>query len=235
MSASTAGLDGWGPVRAPSRVGFPGGETPLPLAASEIDTIVGDFARSARLLQQAGVQGVEVHGSHGWLVGQFLSPFYNRREDAYGGDLAGRCRLALEIGRAIRAAVGPGYPVGLTLTYDELIGAAGITPDDTLAQLEILSSAGVFDFFDLSIGSSTRASHDRSDGDFRGVLASVRRAGEGRRPRPGGGLRRRRASWTRGWRPVRSAMGTPTSWRCRARTSPIPISSRRRARGGSPT
>ncbi|UGS36008.1 NAD(P)/FAD-dependent oxidoreductase [Capillimicrobium parvum] len=159
VSSSTAGLDGWGPVRAPSRVGIPGGETPLPLTTAEIETIVADFARSARLVQQAGVHGVEVHGSHGWLVGQFLSPFYNRREDAHGGDVAGRCRLALEIGRAIRGAVGPGFPVGLTLTYDELIGAAGITPDDTLAQLEILSSAGVYDFFDVSIGSSHSEHH----------------------------------------------------------------------------
>ncbi|HVW45980.1 MAG TPA: NAD(P)-binding protein [Solirubrobacterales bacterium] len=151
--SSTAGLEGWRPVRGPSRIGAPGGETPLPLGAGEIEAIVADFARSARHVKEGGLDGVEIHGAHGWLVGQFLSPFYNRREDRYGGTVGNRCRLALEIGRAIRAAVGPEFPLGIALTYDEMIGAAGITEEETLAQIEVFLAAGVFDFFDLSIGS----------------------------------------------------------------------------------
>jgi 2,4-dienoyl-CoA reductase-like NADH-dependent reductase (Old Yellow Enzyme family)/ribulose 1,5-bisphosphate synthetase/thiazole synthase len=151
--SSTAGLGGWQPVRGPSRVGSPGGETPLPLSAGEIETIVADFARSARHVKEGGLDGVEIHGAHGWLLAQFLSPFYNRREDQYGGTVANRCRFAVEVGRAIRAEVGPDFPLGIALTYDERIGAAGITEDDTLAQLDVLLAAGVFDFFDLSIGS----------------------------------------------------------------------------------
>jgi 2,4-dienoyl-CoA reductase-like NADH-dependent reductase (Old Yellow Enzyme family) len=151
--SSTAGLNGWRPVRGPSRIGSPGGETPLPLSAGEIEAIVADFARSARHVKEGGLDGVEIHGAHGWLLGQFLSPFYNRREDEYGGTVANRCRFAVEVGRAIRAEVGPDFPLGIALTYDERIGAAGITEDDTLAQLDVLLAAGVFDFFDLSIGS----------------------------------------------------------------------------------
>ena len=150
--SSTLGLDGWGPVRAPSRFLSPDGETPQPLETDEIAQLVRDFARSARNLQEGGVHGVEVHGAHGWLVGQFLSPFYNRRDDGYGGSVEARCRLALEIGTAIRREVGVEFPVGLALTYDECIGAAGITLDETLAQLDVLARAGIFDFFDLSIG-----------------------------------------------------------------------------------
>jgi 2,4-dienoyl-CoA reductase-like NADH-dependent reductase (Old Yellow Enzyme family) len=150
---STAGLGGWQPVRGPSRIGSPGGETPLPLSAGEIEAIVADFARSARHVKEGGLDGVEIHGAHGWLLAQFLSPFYNRREDQYGGTVANRCRFAVEVGRAIRAEVGPDFPLGIALTYDERIGAAGITEDDTLAQLDVLLAAGVFDFFDLSIGS----------------------------------------------------------------------------------
>jgi 2,4-dienoyl-CoA reductase-like NADH-dependent reductase (Old Yellow Enzyme family)/thioredoxin reductase len=150
--ASTLGLNGWGPVRAPSRVLSPDGETPQPLEPDEIAQLVRDFARSARNLQEGGVHGIEVHGAHGWLVGQFLSPFYNRRDDGYGGTVEARCRLALEIGAAIRRAVGDELPVGLALTYDECIGPAGITLDQTLAQLEVLADAGIYDFFDLSIG-----------------------------------------------------------------------------------
>ena len=150
--ASTAGIDDWGPVRAPSRVPAPGGEVPLPLEEPELDLIAADFARSARHVREGGLDGVEVHGAHGWLVGQFLSPFFNRRDDGYGGDVESRCRFALEVGRAIRAEVGDDFPVGLALTYDEVIGDAGITTDDTEAQLDVLAAAGVYDFFDLSIG-----------------------------------------------------------------------------------
>jgi 2,4-dienoyl-CoA reductase-like NADH-dependent reductase (Old Yellow Enzyme family) len=150
--SSTAGLAGWGPVRGPSAIGAPGGETPRPLGKGEIDQIVADFARSARHVKAGGLDGVEIHGAHGWLICQFLSPFYNRREDEYGGSVENRCRLALEIGRAIRAEVGPDFPLGIALTYDEKIGAAGITEEDTLAQLEVFCAAVVFDFFDLSIG-----------------------------------------------------------------------------------
>jgi 2,4-dienoyl-CoA reductase-like NADH-dependent reductase (Old Yellow Enzyme family) len=150
--SSTAGLSGWSPVRGPSRIGAPGGETPLPLSAGEIDAIVADFATSARHVKEGGLDGVEIHGAHGWLVGQFLSPFYNHRDDEYGGSVENRCRFALEVGRAIRAEVGPEFPLGIALTYDEMIGDQGIHEDDTLAQLEVFLADGAFDFFDISLG-----------------------------------------------------------------------------------
>ena len=103
---STGGLEGWGPLRGPSRVPAPGGEPPLPLDEADLAQLAADHARSAAIVKAGGLDGVEVHGAHGWLVGQFLSPFYNHREDAYGGSVENRCRLALELGRAIRAEVG---------------------------------------------------------------------------------------------------------------------------------
>ena len=154
MGSSTVALDHWSPVRAPSRVPSPGGEMPEPLTIEEIHEVVRDFASSARNMRDGGLHGVEVHGAHGWLVGQFLSPFYNRRNDGYGGSVERRCRMALEIGAAIRAEVGQEFPLGLALTYDECIGSPGITIDETLAQLAVLADAEIFDFFDLSIGAS---------------------------------------------------------------------------------
>ncbi|MBS1891136.1 MAG: NAD(P)-binding protein, partial [Actinobacteria bacterium] len=154
VGSSTAGMGGWEPVRGPSRIGMPGGEAALPLSVEEIARIVADFARSAAHVKAGGLDGVEIHGAHGWLVGQFLSPYYNRREDSYGGSVENRCRFALEIGAAVRAAVGPDFPLGIALSYDEVIGEDGITEEDTLAQLEAFLAAGTFDFFDLSIGSS---------------------------------------------------------------------------------
>jgi 2,4-dienoyl-CoA reductase-like NADH-dependent reductase (Old Yellow Enzyme family) len=150
--SSTAGLSGWGPVRGPSAIGAPGGETPRPLSVGEIEEICADFARSARHIKEGGLDGVEIHGAHGWLICQFLSPYYNRREDSYGGPVENRCRFGIEAGRAIRAEVGPDFPLGIALTYDEMIGEDGITEEDTLSQLEVFCEAGVFDYFDLSIG-----------------------------------------------------------------------------------
>jgi 2,4-dienoyl-CoA reductase-like NADH-dependent reductase (Old Yellow Enzyme family) len=153
-SSSTVGLDGWSPVRGPSRIGAPDGEMPLPLTRDDIDSIVKDFAQSAKNAREGGLDGVEIHGSHGWLVGQFLSPFYNRRTDDYGGSTENRCRFAIELGAAVRSAVGREFPCGISLTYDELMGESGITPEDALRQLRILNDTGLFDFFDLSVGST---------------------------------------------------------------------------------
>jgi len=151
---STVGLHPWGPLRGPSQVPAPGGEVPLPFEGTEMGQLIADFADSAARLVEAGVHGIEIHGAHGWLVGQFLSPFYNRRIDEFGGSVAGRCELALRIARAIRAAIGPRVPLGIALTYDELLGPAGITEEDALAQMHVFLEADVFDFFNLSIGSS---------------------------------------------------------------------------------
>lgn len=151
-TSSTPGMEQWEPARAPSRVGVPGFETPLPLTVDEIEQIVADFALSAKNVAAAGVHGVEVHGAHGWLIGQFLSPYFNRRDDGYGGSLERRCRIAVEIGRAIRAEVGD-LPIGLALSFDEYIGPVGITEAETLAQLELLVRESEFDFYDLSAGS----------------------------------------------------------------------------------
>lgn len=153
-SSSTVGLDSWSPVRGPSRIGAPDGEMPLPLSLEDIGSIVRDFAQSAKNVQEGGLDGVEIHGSHGWLIGQFLSPFYNRRTDEYGGSVENRCRFAIELGAAVRLAVGRDFPCGISLSYDELMGESGITPEDALRQLRILNDTGLFDFFDLSIGST---------------------------------------------------------------------------------
>src|SRR5512137_188393 len=82
-----------------------------PAGEGDLARLVGDFARAAALAREAGFDAVEPHFGHGYLVSQFLSPYTNRRRDRWGGDLPNRARLAVESLRAIRAAVGPEFPV----------------------------------------------------------------------------------------------------------------------------
>jgi 2,4-dienoyl-CoA reductase-like NADH-dependent reductase (Old Yellow Enzyme family) len=82
-----------------------------PAGEDDLARVVGDFARAAALAREAGFDAVEPHFGHGYLVSQFLSPYTNRRRDRWGGDLPNRARLAVESLRAIRAAVGPEFPV----------------------------------------------------------------------------------------------------------------------------
>ncbi len=88
---------------------------PRTLAEAEILDVVARFARTAGVLQRAGFTGVQIHGAHGYLASQFLSPRVNRRDDRWGGALENRARFLLETVRAVRAEVGPGFPVAVKL------------------------------------------------------------------------------------------------------------------------
>ena len=88
---------------------------PRALEASEIPNVIQRYAATARLAQQAGFDGVQIHGAHGYLVSQFLSPHHNRREDEWGGSAENRRRFALEVYRAIRKEVGVDYPVSIKM------------------------------------------------------------------------------------------------------------------------
>jgi len=81
------------------------------ITVTEIDMLIEAYAQAARRIQQAGFDGVQLHGAHGYLINQFLSPFVNQREDAWGGDFEGRMRFLQEVTRAIRAQVGDNFPV----------------------------------------------------------------------------------------------------------------------------
>jgi 2,4-dienoyl-CoA reductase-like NADH-dependent reductase (Old Yellow Enzyme family) len=141
------------PVWAPSHV-TNNLEPPKPLEAAEIAELVEHFARSARNAIRGGFDGVEIHGAHGYLIHEFLSPASNRRTDAYGGSLDGRMRFCVEVLSAVRAAVGPDAIVGLRLVGDEEIGPAGLGAEDAATIGARLEAAGLVDFLDVSIGRS---------------------------------------------------------------------------------
>ena len=90
------------------------------LTKEQIDSIVAAYAEAAVLAKRAGFEMVMVHAGHGWLINQFLSPYFNKREDEYGGALENRVRFAREILAAIRAEVGPRFPIELRMSGSEL-------------------------------------------------------------------------------------------------------------------
>jgi 2,4-dienoyl-CoA reductase-like NADH-dependent reductase (Old Yellow Enzyme family) len=127
-------------------------ETPMVVRQAEIDQMVEGFGQSALHVLIAGLDGVELHGAHSYVLGQFLSPAYNKRTDRYGGSVRRRCQLILDIIEEIRRRTGRDFTVGLRLSSDEFLGPAGITREQGEEQPEIFASTGLFDFFNISGG-----------------------------------------------------------------------------------
>jgi len=126
---------------------------PLPRAMTEaeIADVIARFANAARLAEQAGFSGVQVHAAHGYLLSQFLSPLTNRREDRWGGSLENRARLLLETVKAVRGAVSPGFCVAVKLNSADF-QRGGFDTEDARRVLEWLNELPV-DLVELSGGS----------------------------------------------------------------------------------
>jgi 2,4-dienoyl-CoA reductase (NADPH2) len=124
---------------------FAGGAVPevKVLTREDIETAVGQYAAAAVRAKRAGFDGVEIHGGHGYLISSFLSPSTNKRDDEYGGPLENRARLMLEVVRAVRAAVGPDFPVWCKLDSRELGKKVGTTLEDSKQVARMLEAAGV--------------------------------------------------------------------------------------------
>jgi 2,4-dienoyl-CoA reductase (NADPH2) len=136
---------------APSRLKAPISRfTPRELSPRGIEGQIEDFARCAVLAREAGYDGVEIMGSEGYLLNQFVSPRTNRRTDDWGGDLSNRCRFALEIVRRVRAAVGRDFIIIYRISGLDLV-SEGNTFEEALWLLAQLEGAGVT-IFNTGIG-----------------------------------------------------------------------------------
>ncbi len=122
------------------------------MTLSDIHALVDAFGDAARRAQAAGYDAVQIHAAHGYLLSEFLSPLFNKRTDEYGGDVAGRSRLAVEVTAAVRAAVGPDYPVLVKMNSEDFV-AGGSTVDDMLESAALIAAAGA-DAIELSGGTS---------------------------------------------------------------------------------
>ncbi|MCP3735894.1 FAD-dependent oxidoreductase [Sphingomonas sp. RP10(2022)] len=123
---------------------FAGGAVPelKVLDETDIAVVVAQFAAAADRAKRAGFDGVEIHGGHGYLLSSFVSPATNTRTDGYGGDLAGRARLLVEVVRAVRAAVGAGFAMWVKIDAHEIGRANGIAIEDAVALAPMIEAAG---------------------------------------------------------------------------------------------
>jgi len=124
---------------------------PVEMTAEQIDATVARFAETARRAEQAGFDGVEIHAAHGYLLSQFLSPLSNQRTDQWGGTLANRARLLLDIVRAVRSSVSPAFTVAVKLNSADF-QRGGFDADDAATVIQLLAPLGV-DVVELSGGS----------------------------------------------------------------------------------
>jgi 2,4-dienoyl-CoA reductase-like NADH-dependent reductase (Old Yellow Enzyme family) len=122
----------------------PSGRTPRALSEEEIWSLIDAFVAGMVRGKTAGCDGVQLHVAHGYLLSAFLSPYTNRRTDAWGGSLANRCRILREIVTRGRQAVGDGYPVLVKLNSTDGFGGEGyLTPSDVVAAAHSLGEWGV--------------------------------------------------------------------------------------------
>jgi 2,4-dienoyl-CoA reductase-like NADH-dependent reductase (Old Yellow Enzyme family) len=144
MYPSPPGLPNWSASAVPNPLT---GIVSWPVTKAEIAELVDAFAQAARRTQEGGLDGVEVHAAHGYLIGQFLAPALNHRDDEYGGSLENRMRFLQEVLAAIRLQVGPGYPVGVRLSGGDLF-EGGLDAEDYSEIARVIEPE--VDFVDIS-------------------------------------------------------------------------------------
>jgi 2,4-dienoyl-CoA reductase-like NADH-dependent reductase (Old Yellow Enzyme family) len=145
-----SGDDPWETI-APSAVAF-GPNWPLPreMSASDMERVRDGFVAAAKRAVRAGIDAIELHGAHGYLLHSFLSPISNKRSDGYGGSQAGRMRFPLEVAAAVRAVMPKPMPLGARITGNDWV-EGGLTPADAVVFAQALSGAGA-DFVCISSG-----------------------------------------------------------------------------------
>ena len=144
---------------APSAIAVPGAgglfAEPRELRGRDIDDLIRRFATTAAVVNEAGFDGVQIHGAHGYLISQFLSPLSNQRTDAWGGSPEKRRRFVLEVFRAIRAEVGASTPVAIKLNSADF-QKGGFGEEESLEVVHALAEEGL-DLLEISGGTYTSA------------------------------------------------------------------------------
>jgi len=127
---------------------------PRALTEPEIFDLINRFGNTASILKEAGFTGVQIHGAHGYLVSQFLSPLVNKRKDQWGGSLKNRARFALEVYRNIRSKVGDDFPIGIKINSADF-QRGGFTEEESMDVVKLLGNEGI-DLIEVSGGTYER-------------------------------------------------------------------------------
>jgi len=123
---------------------------PKEASIEELGMVADMFADAALRVKKAGFDAVQLHGAHGYFLSQFLTPYYNRRKDQYGGSLENRSRILVQVVEAVRKAVGQDYPVMMKVNYDDFMDPGqGLELEESIEVFKILDRAGV-DVFEVS-------------------------------------------------------------------------------------
>ncbi len=144
------------------------------MTAEDIREMVEAFARAARRAKEAGFDAIQIHGAHGFLINQFLSPAFNRRTDTYGGPLENRAKVVLEILEKMRSFVGNDFPILIKMNSEDGIDG-GLTNEESLQAALMFQDAGM-DAIELSGGTVVTGDHCRSNIDSAAKEAYWRQA-----------------------------------------------------------
>jgi len=153
------------PAYSPSGLFKPGAKNGVAMSKADIDEVVASFAQAAVDAKNVGFDGIELHGAHGYLIDQFFWQGTNERTDEYGGSLANRCRFAVEIITAVRAAVGDDFAIVFRFSQwkqQDYSAKLAQTPEELTEFLTLLSNAGV-DVFHASARRFWQAEFEGSD------------------------------------------------------------------------
>ena len=129
------------PAMAPSSAGGPEKTRRREMTEADIGDTIRAYGEAALRAKKAGFDGVQVHAAHGYLLSQFLSPWFNRRSDRYGGSIENRTRMILDILASVRNAVGGDYPVLVKMNSEDFL-EGGLTREDSLRSAVLVAAAG---------------------------------------------------------------------------------------------
>ena len=154
------------------------GSVPRAMTREDIEIVIDAFVKAARRCLEAGVDMIHIHGAHGYLIGQFLSPHTNRRTDEYGGSLKNRARFALEILAALRKVAGKDFPIGYRISAVEFV-PGGLEIEESAAFCGMLADAGI-DLIDVTASTYESAvkmfqGPDAPKGGFVPYAAAIRK------------------------------------------------------------
>ncbi len=148
----------------PSVMATEKGPTGREMTKEEIHQVIGSFRDAAVRAKKAGFDGIQIHAAPGFLLSQFLSPYFNRRSDEYGGSIENRARIVLEVVRSVREVVGTDFPVLVKInSQDNLEG--GLDVDDMLQTAALLEQSGV-DAIEMSGGTALSLLTGKPDDSF---------------------------------------------------------------------